>query len=112
MTQLTLAITQGKNKMEACLERTRQEVSDWPEKAGAALQKFIHQHKLYGRGVFFTSEEAVLYCYEHGLTKAHDDRAWGNCFVKLARAGVIRKSDKTYRRTRGHGSPAFYWEII
>lgn len=109
---LPTAIAQGKNQAAACLEKTRQTKSDWPERAAKALQTFIWQQKMYDRGLVFTSEQAVQYCYDHGLTKAHDDRAFGGVLQKLAHKGVIKRSAITYQRAKGHGSIALKWEIV
>ena len=110
--ELPTAIAQGQAQAVACLEKTRQEVNDWPERALAALQLFINQQKIYGRGELFTSEEAVAYAYDHGLPHAHDDRAFGALFVKLVRSGQITQSTELYRRTKGHGSVALKWKIV
>jgi hypothetical protein len=109
MTQLTLdqAVQRGRDAAVVCLANTRQTHQDWPELALAKLREFCRRKP--GR---FTSEDAVAWCYEHGLERAHDDRAFGQRFLKLAREGTIRKTTETYRRTSGHGSPAFKWEAI
>lgn len=57
----------------------------------------------------FSSEELVETAKACGLVPP-DDRAWGGAFQRAARAGVIRRSTETYRRTRGHGAIGLKWE--
>jgi hypothetical protein len=105
---LFAAVAKGRELAGVCLENTRKEVADWPEQAYEALRQCV----VYWRSQKFTSESLVEYCYRNGLEKPHDDRAWGAIFQKAARAGLIRKSTDTYQRSKGHGSPAFYWEAL
>ena len=102
------ATVKGVACAEVCLEKTRQTVDDWPERAYETL---AWQINLRNYGDLFTAEEAVATCYNRGLIEPHDDRAWGGIFLRASRAGLIRKSAVTYRRVHGHGSPAFKWEI-
>ena len=116
MTQTTLdldrAIQQGRQQAQVCLEATRREVEQsWPERAYLALEGVIK--KYYQAQELVESEKLIACTYLWtDLEKAHDDRAWGGVFAKLARNGIIRKSNQTYRRSKGHGSPAFYWEVV
>lgn len=57
----------------------------------------------------FSSEAVVAAARACGLIPP-DDRAWGGAFQRAARAGVIRRSSETYRRTRGHGTIGVKWE--
>ena len=114
MTQTTLdldrAIQKGRQQAQVCLEATRREVEQlWPERAYLALDAVLYFH----RGKLVASEDVIEQTYfATALNRAHDDRAWGGVFAKLARKGVIRKTAITYRRSKGHGSPALYWEVI
>ena len=113
MTQMLLtdAIKRGHERAEACCENARMEVSNWPERAVWYLRGFFLNRKVSHR-YCFTAEEAVDFCHEAGLPLPHDERAWGAIFKNAASEGLIRKTNITYRRTKGHGSPAFMWEVV
>lgn len=57
----------------------------------------------------FSSEEVVARARHYGLAP-RDERAWGAAFQRAARAGAIKRSTETYRRTKGRGTIALKWE--
>lgn len=57
----------------------------------------------------FSSEEVVARARHYGLAP-RDERAWGAAFQRAARAGIIKRSSETYRRTKGRGTIALKWE--
>ena len=98
--------------IEAATEQGRRGMALAGEKAGAGFAEeaftFLERFaKTTARP--FSSEEVSDLAATCGLV-APDARAWGGVFQRAARAGVIKRSSVTYRRTKGHGAPAFCWE--
>ena len=113
MTQLDLAITQGKNKMEACLEKTRQTEQSWPERAYAALVAYVNVRKGFKPYLPFSGEQAVEFVLRQpGIEAPHDRRSFGALFQQAARKGLIRRSDTMFQRKHGHGTKSPGWEPI
>ena len=108
---LPLFAQQGHRRAAECLEHTRQAVEQsWPERA---YNSIVATLGTIPQGTLISSEKLIDLTYIlTSLEPAHDQRAFGSLFTKLARNGVIEKTGKTYQRTKGHGSPAFYWRVV
>ena len=78
----------------------------WRDEADRFIRRFAAQAARP-----FSSEELVATANACGLS-IREERAWGAAFQRAARAGVIRHSSETYRRTKGNGSIAFKWERV
>lgn len=59
----------------------------------------------------FTAEEVVDTARICGLIPP-DQRAWGGVFQMAARRGVIRRTNETYQRRKGHGSVSLKWSAV
>jgi len=76
----------------------------WASEADRFIRRFAQQSTRP-----FSSEELVATANACGLS-VREERAWGAAFQRAARAGVIRRSTETYRRTKGNGSLGVKWE--
>lgn len=57
----------------------------------------------------FMTEDARAYALQCGLTKPHDNRAWGAVTVRAIKAGVISKCGYAPSKT-GHMRPMPVWK--
>jgi hypothetical protein len=97
----------GEAAATVCLENTRQEQQDWPERAYRALTTYI---VIKRGGESFTSEQATAFVLRQpGIEAPHDQRAFGALFSRAARAGLIVRTAETYQREHGHGTVSLKW---
>jgi len=109
-TQLEIALQRGQAQAEVCLEKSRQESVNWPERAWEALIAYVNLH--HG-GPSWTAEDAVEFaCRQPGVGKPHDTRAAGALFQRLKREGRAAQTNEFYRRVHGNGTFARKWITI
>ena len=104
------ALQRGMVAADTCLENSRMESADWPERAWQALIAYVNLHR---NGNAWTGEAAVEFvCRQPGVGQPHDTRAAGALFARLKRQGLASQTDEFYRREHGNGTFARKWVTL
>lgn len=100
------AIDAGRTQMALCFDAAQRRDETFGDRAFAFLCEYADR-----KDVPFSGEDVTDAAAEAGI-HAGEQRAWGSVFQRAARAGIIRRSSKLFRRRHGHGSPTLGWEHV
>lgn len=98
------ALDCGIAQMALCFDAQERRAPGWGDAAYAFLVRWAAQQRLP-----FSAEDFTIAAREAGIGAA-DARAFGAVFRRAQRDGVIRRSDVSFRRRFGHGTPTLGWE--
>jgi hypothetical protein len=103
---LERARTARDEAMTAVAAKANRAVDGWTDTALLWLERYARSNE------FINPEECSKAAYEWGLSRPPDDRAWGSVYTMAQRRGYIKRSTRTYQRTRGHATLSFLWQSL